>query len=104
MCGISADRQWCSMPTVNPVPDPMSTSRLSMRQRKLIGTVLLLVFIAVYALLAMVAAMVLQMQSANKVLELLYYVAAGLLWTIPAALLIRWMSRDDGDPRNRPVV
>jgi Protein of unknown function (DUF2842) len=76
----------------------------SMRKRKLIGTVVLLVFIAAYALLAMVVAMVLQMQNANKVVELIFYVVAGLLWTIPAALLIRWMSQDDGDPRNRPVV
>jgi peptidoglycan/LPS O-acetylase OafA/YrhL len=87
------------MSVSQPSPKPHS-----MRQRKLIGTVLLLVFLAVYALLAMVVAMMLQMQSANKIVELIYYVVAGLLWTIPAGLLIRWMSRDDGDPRNRPVV
>jgi hypothetical protein len=91
------------MPKSLPEPQALSTSRLSMRQRKLIGTIVLLTFIAVYALVAMAAAMVLQMQSANKVVELVYYIAAGLLWTVPAALLIRWMSRDDGDPRNRPV-
>jgi Protein of unknown function (DUF2842) len=88
MRGISADIN--QMASLN--------KSLNMRQRKLIGTVLLLVFIAVYALLAMAAAMVLQMQNANKAVELLYYIFAGLLWTIPAALLIRWMQRDDGPP------
>jgi Protein of unknown function (DUF2842) len=70
-------------------------NNLPMRQRKLIGTVVLLVFIAVYALVAMMVATVLQMRNANKFLELLYYIFAGLLWTIPAGLLIRWMQRDE---------
>jgi Protein of unknown function (DUF2842) len=92
------------MSTSKSTPEAASKRHLSMRQRKLVGTVVLLVFLAAYALLAMVVAMMLQMQNANKAIELIYYVVAGLLWTIPAALLIRWMSQDDGDPRNRPVV
>ncbi len=62
------------------------------RQRKLAGTIILLVFITVYALLAMVAAMILQV-NASKTVELIYYVVAGLAWVPPAALIISWMQK-----------
>jgi hypothetical protein len=62
------------------------------RLRKLIGTIVLLVFLAAYALLAMATAMVLQV-NASKGVELVYYVVAGLLWVLPAGLLIRWMQK-----------
>jgi hypothetical protein len=70
------------------VKDPPVTPRT----RKLIGTIALLVFLTVYALAAMVAAIVLQVNS-SKAVELAYYVLAGLLWVIPAGLLIKWMQR-----------
>lgn len=63
------------------------------RTRKLIGTVLLLVFIAVYALLAMAAAIILQVNDAGKWAELAYYVVAGLAWVIPAGVIIKWMQK-----------
>lgn len=62
------------------------------RTRKLVGTILLLVFITIYALLAMVTAMILQV-NASKAIELAYYVIAGLAWVIPAGLIVRWMQR-----------
>lgn len=62
------------------------------RTRKLIGTIALLIFLAVYALAAMMAAIVLQV-GASKAEELAYYVIAGLLWVIPAGILIKWMQR-----------
>jgi uncharacterized integral membrane protein len=68
---------------------------MTIRTRKLIGTAALLVLIVVYALLAMVVAMVLQMQNANKVVELAYYVFAGTLWTIPAGAIIWWMQQPE---------
>lgn len=63
------------------------------RIRKLVGAILLLILIAVYSLLAMLAAVVLQVNEANKSVELLYYVVAGLLWVLPAGLIIKWMQR-----------
>jgi hypothetical protein len=65
---------------------------LNLRTRKLAGTIALLVFIVLYALAAMMVAVVLQV-NAGKAVELLYYVVAGLLWVLPAAWLIRWMQR-----------
>jgi hypothetical protein len=67
---------------------------MTMRTRKLLGTIALLVFLGVYALLAMLVAITLQV-NASKMVELAYYVIAGLLWVLPAALLIRWMARPD---------
>jgi hypothetical protein len=64
------------------------------RTRKLVGTIALLVFLTVYALAAMVTAIILQV-SASKAVELAYYVIAGLLWVIPAGLLIKWMQRPE---------
>ena len=68
---------------------------MTMRKRKLIGTVALLALITIYALLAMMVAMILQMQSAGKLVELAYYVLAGTLWTIPAGAIIWWMQQPD---------
>lgn len=63
------------------------------RIRKLSGAILLLVLIAVYSLAAMLAAVILQVNEANKMVELMYYVVAGLLWVLPAGLIIKWMQK-----------
>ena len=61
------------------------------RTRKLIGAILLLIVIAIYSLVAMAAAIILQVNEANKTVELIYYVTAGLLWVLPAGWIIKWM-------------
>jgi hypothetical protein len=66
------------------------------RRRKFIGAIALLLFLAVYALAAMMTAIVLQV-GASKTVELAYYVIAGLLWVIPAGLLIKWMQRPEAE-------
>ena len=66
------------------------------RTRKLAGTIALLALIAVYALLAMAAAIVLQVNHAGPLAELAYFAAAGLLWVPPAAAIIWWMQRTPG--------
>lgn len=68
---------------------------MTQRTRKLIGTIVLILFIAVYAMLAMAVAVVLQVNEASGLAELLYYVLAGLLWVIPAGALIWWMQKPD---------
>ncbi len=62
------------------------------RTRKLVGGIALLVFIAAYALLAMAAAIILQV-NASRAVELTYYVIAGLLWVLPAGAIITWMQK-----------
>jgi peptidoglycan/LPS O-acetylase OafA/YrhL len=68
---------------------------MTQRKRKLLGTVALLALVAVYAVLAVAVAIVLQVQNASKLAELVYYVVAGLLWVLPAGLLISWMQKPD---------
>jgi hypothetical protein len=67
---------------------------MTMRTRKLVGTVVLLAFLCAYALAAMLAAVVLQVRD-SKTIEVAFYAVAGLAWVVPAGLLIRWMHRPD---------
>ena len=68
---------------------------MTQRQRKFLGTIALLLLIVVYAAIAVGVAIVLQVQNASKFTELLYYMVAGLLWVLPAGLLISWMQKPD---------
>ena len=68
---------------------------MNIRTRKLLGTVALFVMIAIYALLALAVAIVLQINESSKIVELVYYALAGLLWILPAGAIIAWMGRPD---------
>jgi len=63
-----------------------------MRIRKLIGTIVLLVFLGVYAWAAVIIGAG-RITQAPHWAQLAYFVVAGLLWVIPAGVLIRWMQR-----------
>ena len=67
---------------------------MPIRLRKLIGAVVLIVLVVSWSLIAMALAQ-LPVIKANKFVETIYYVAAGLGWVLPAMPLIRWMSRPD---------
>ena len=54
----------------------------------------LIVLVVIWSLLAMTLAQ-LPVIKANRLVEALYYVVAGLGWVLPAMPLIRWMSRPD---------
>ena len=65
---------------------------LTDRTRKLIGTILILIFLIFYALIvAAIADPILR--DANKVVEFLFYLIAGLAWIVPAGIVIKWMLR-----------
>ena len=64
-------------------PNSVKRPSLNIRTRKLIGTIVLLVFLAVYAFIAMLVAVALQV-NASKWVEPVYYTVAGLAWVIPA--------------------
>ncbi|MEI6573689.1 MAG: hypothetical protein RLZ07_1844 [Pseudomonadota bacterium] len=66
------------------------------RTRKLIGTVVMLVFVIVYSLAAMSIAQG-RLQDADKLWHGVYYFVAGLAWILPLMPLIRWMERPDSD-------
>ena len=66
---------------------------MRMRTRKLLGTIALLIFVILYALVAMMVAIALQV-NASKFVEVLYYAVAGLAWVIPAGAIIWWMQKE----------
>jgi hypothetical protein len=67
---------------------------MTVRTRKLIGTIVLLVFLIVYAgVVAAIAAG--RITIAAPWAQLAFFVVAGLIWVIPAGLLIGWMQRPD---------
>lgn len=64
------------------------------RLRKLIGTVLLLILVVVWALGAMAVAQG-RVTDLPWALQTVSYILLGTLWVIPAGLLIHWMERPD---------
>jgi hypothetical protein len=69
---------------------------MKIRTRKLIGTFALLALVAVWSLLAMALAQSV-LTDINGFVAVIYYIAAGLGWVLPAMLLIKWMVRPDAD-------
>lgn len=59
--------------------------------RLAVGTTILVLGLAIYALLAMYLAVTALPDS--LVVQTLYYLVAGLLWVWPAARVTRWMQR-----------
>jgi hypothetical protein len=67
---------------------------MPIRLRKLIGAVALIALVVSWALLAMAIAQ-LPAIKANGLVEVIYYIVAGLGWVLPAMPLVKWMSRPD---------
>jgi hypothetical protein len=67
---------------------------MSIRVRKLIGTIALLALVIVWALGAMALAQPV-LATGNRLAEAVYYVLAGIGWVLPAMPLISWMSRPE---------
>ena len=67
---------------------------MSIRIRKLIGTVALLVLVSVWGLLAMALAQSV-LTDINGLVAAIFYVVAGLGWVLPAMPLVKWMAKPD---------
>jgi hypothetical protein len=67
---------------------------MGIRTRKLIGTVIMLLFICFYALFAMAIAEG-RITQAPKLLQTVAYIVLGLIWIVPLMPLIRWMVKPD---------
>ncbi|WP_377288216.1 DUF2842 domain-containing protein [Rhizobium sp. SG2393] len=61
------------------------------RLRKFIGTILIIILVLVYALLATTIAAARLAESPWWV-HLLYFLISGLFWILPAMLIIKWMA------------
>jgi hypothetical protein len=65
---------------------------MNIRLRKLIGSVILVVFVCIYALVAMVIGAA-KLPGTSAATQWIYFAVAGLAWVIPAGLLIAWMQK-----------
>ncbi len=66
------------------------------RLRKLSGTLALIALIVVYSLTAMTVAAA-KLPDTSGLVQLIYYALAGLLWVLPAGLIIWWMAKPRKD-------
>lgn len=64
---------------------------MPVRLKKFIGTILIIVLVSVYAVLATTIATLTLSQSPWYV-HLLYFLLTGVLWILPAMFIIRWMA------------
>ena len=64
------------------------------RTRKLVGTLLSIAFLVIYALLAMALAES-RIQDASNTVRLVVYIVLGTAWVLPLMPLIQWMQRPD---------
>jgi uncharacterized membrane protein YhaH (DUF805 family) len=62
------------------------------RLRKLIGTIVLIVFVTIYALSAMTIAAA-KLPGTSGWVQLAFFMIAGLAWVVPAAALVYWMQK-----------
>lgn len=70
---------------------------MTIRTRKLIGTVGLLVLVVIWSLTGMVIAQT-PLLASSKLAQAIFYVVAGLGWVLPAMPIVSWMSRPDPQP------
>ena len=63
---------------------------MHVRVKKLIGTVALIVIVSVYAVFAVAIATV-ALPPDNGLAHLAYFGLTGILWVVPAMVVIKWM-------------
>lgn len=63
---------------------------MPIRLKKLIGTILLILLVIVYALVATMVA-VAQLAESGPLTHLAFFLLTGLLWILPAMAIIKWM-------------
>lgn len=67
--------------------------------RRLIGTVMIIVLVLLYAFLATMVASA-TLGRSHWTVHLLYFFVTGLLWVLPAMWIIKWMHKPDVPKRD----
>jgi len=67
---------------------------MTIRTRKFLGAIALLLVAAVWALTGMVVAQMPWLANSG-LLQAIFYVVAGMGWVLPAMPIVSWMSRPD---------
>ena len=65
------------------------------RTRKFIGTIIIILFVCVYALVAMALAQARFIQDSSGFVQSLYYVIIGIGWVLPMLPLVAWMEKSN---------
>jgi Protein of unknown function (DUF2842) len=71
---------------------------MNRRTRKLVGTLLMLLFVFVYALLVTAIAAPILL-TASQLVQGIFYAVAGLAWAPPLMVMIKWMEGGKDDTR-----
>ncbi|TWG95404.1 uncharacterized protein DUF2842 [Mesorhizobium sp. J18] len=64
---------------------------MPVRLRKFIGMIALVALVIIYALVATTVAAA-RLADAGALVHLVYFLVTGLLWVLPAMLIIKWMA------------
>ncbi|MCM2292144.1 DUF2842 domain-containing protein [Allorhizobium sp. BGMRC 0089] len=64
---------------------------MPVRLRKFIGTILMILLVTIYAIMATTIA-TLALNQAPWWIHLMYFLLSGLVWILPAMLIIKWMA------------
>ena len=70
--------------------------KMPIRLKKFVGMVLLVVLVVVYAIIAVMIASA-QLAESHWLVHLVYFAVSGLLWVVPAMLIIKWMAGPVGE-------
>jgi len=96
ICTKALERQGQTVPQARKVPEPPPQGQdMNPRLKKLIGTMVMVLFVLFYVLVVVAIAPRI-LNDASKSVELAFYVIAGLAWTLPLLPLIRWMEKKKG--------
>lgn len=68
---------------------------MPIRLKKLIGTVLLVLLVIVYAIVATIVA-VAQLSESGPLAHLIFFLLSGLVWVLPAMGIIKWLILEPG--------
>ena len=61
--------------------------------RRLAGTFLLIIFLALYAFVMFVMGTAVAVHTTSRIAALSFYAIAGLAWVVPAGWIVKWMYR-----------
>jgi hypothetical protein len=67
--------------------------------KKFIGVLVILVWLAVFIVIAWGVG-IRVLPQANGLVKFLYYAVAGMAWIVPIGLMLPWMSRDPRKPNS----
>jgi Zn-dependent protease with chaperone function len=87
------------MPATHALSHLQDRDHMNRRTRKLVGTVGMLIFVFLYALVVTAIAAPILL-TASKTVQAIFYAVAGLAWAPPLMVVIKWMEggRDDTRP------